>query len=254
MTGIADLLGLRGRVALVTGAVEGIGWETAKLLASAGASVALVGRIDDDRLHARIAELRDGGADVEGLAADVTDPAAVKACYQEAFKRWKRLDVLVANAGILGDARLGMIADDLLEQTLNTNLAGAIRHLQAAARLMGRNGAGSIIMVSSIVGIRGNVGQVPYAASKAGVVGAALSAAKELAPSGIRVNVVAPGYIRTRMISHLSPEVHEERLASIPWGRPGEPAEVGRAILFLASDLSGYITGQILGVDGGMVL
>jgi 3-oxoacyl-[acyl-carrier protein] reductase len=247
-------LGLHDRVAVVTGAVEGIGWATASLLAAEGAAVALVGRTDDERLAARVAELEATGADVLGIAADVTDPAAVGACYRQVFERWKRLDVLVANAGVLGDARIGMIGEDLLHTTLEVNLAGSIRHLQAAARLMQRSKSGSIVLVSSIVGVQGNVGQVAYAASKAGMIGATRAAAKELAPAGIRVNAVAPGYIATRMIAHLPPEVHQERVAAIPTGRPGEAEEVARAIAFLASDLSSYVTGQVLGVDGGMVL
>jgi 3-oxoacyl-[acyl-carrier protein] reductase len=247
-------LGLQDRVAVVTGAVEGIGWATARLLAAEGASVALIGRTDDERLAARVADLEAAGADVHGIASDVTDPAAVSACYRAVFERWKRLDVLVANAGVLGDARIGMIAEDLLRSTLEVNLAGAIRHLQAAARLMQRSKSGSIVLVSSIVGTHGNAGQVAYAASKAGLVGATLAAAKELAPSGIRVNAVAPGYIATRMIEHLPPEVHAARVAAIPTGRPGEAEEVAAAIGFLASDLSSYVTGQVLGVDGGMVL
>jgi 3-oxoacyl-[acyl-carrier protein] reductase len=247
-------LGLHDRVAVVTGAVEGIGWATARLLAAEGAAIALVGRTDDDRLAGRVAELEAAGTDVLGIAADVADPAAVSACYREVFERWRRLDVLVANAGVLGDARIGMIGEDLLHHTLEVNLAGSIRHLQAAARLMLRARSGSIVLVSSIVGTHGNVGQVAYAASKAGLSGATLSAAKELGPSGIRVNAVAPGYIATRMIAHLPPEVHEARVAAIPAGRPGDADEVARVIAFLAGDLSSYVTGQVLGVDGGMVL
>ena len=247
-------LALSGRVAVVTGGVEGIGWATAQLLAAEGASVAVVGRTADDRLEDRVERLRTSGADAVGIAADVTDAAAVKNCYREVFERWERLDILVASAGVLGDARVGMISEDLLRSTLETNLAGAIRHLQAAARLMQRNRTGSIVLVSSIVGTQGNAGQVVYAASKAGIIGAMRAAAKELAPSGIRVNAVTPGYIDTRMIAHLPPEVHEARVAAIAWGRPGQAAEVANPILFLVSDMASYVTGQVLGVDGGMVL
>jgi len=250
----AGALPLSGRVALVTGASRGIGWATAHELACSGAHVVLNGR-DPGLLEERAAELTattpGGGTAIE---ADVRDPAAVSALYRRIASEHKRLDMLVANAGVLGDALVGMISEDLIEDTLAVNTAGTLRHLQAAARLMGRKGGGSIVLLSSIVGLRGNVGQVVYAASKAAVAGAALAAAKELAPKKIRVNAIAPGYINTRMISHLSPETHVERVGSIPMGRPGEAEEVAKAIRFLCSDDASYITGQLIGVDGGMVL
>jgi 3-oxoacyl-[acyl-carrier protein] reductase len=248
-------LRLDGKVALVTGAVEGIGWAVAELFAESGASIVLNGRIDDDRLWRRVEDLRRRfEVTVHGVAADARNPQSVAACYAEVFKLHKRLDVLVANAGILGDARLGMISTDLVNNTLATNLGGTIYHIQAAARLMRRHGHGSIVAMSSIVGTNGNEGQVVYAGSKAGIVGVVKSAAKELAPHGIRVNAIAPGYIATRMIAHLPQDVHRQRLAAIPLGRAGEPREVAVAALFLASDSSSYVTGQIIGVDGGMVL
>ena len=246
--------GLAGRVALVTGAVEGIGWATASTLARAGATVVLAGRVDDERLAARASELRDGGFECDPIAADVTDPAAVSACFRHIQQTHGRLDVAVANAGVLGDARIGMIGEDLLRQTLETNLSGSIRQLQGAARLMTKARSGSIVLLSSIVGRRGNVGQVAYAASKAALHGVVRSAAKELGPAGVRVNAVAPGYVRTRMIAHLPPEVDRERVDAIPMGRPGEAQDVANAVLFLASDLSSYVTGQVIGVDGGMVM
>jgi NAD(P)-dependent dehydrogenase (short-subunit alcohol dehydrogenase family) len=135
----APPLALTGRVAVVTGAVEGIGWATAQVLAAEGAAVALVGRVADDRLDVRVEQLSQDGADVVGIASDVTDAPSVTACYRQVLERWGRLDILVANAGVLGDARIGMISEDLLRTTLETNLAGAIRHLQAGARLMQRD-------------------------------------------------------------------------------------------------------------------
>ena len=242
------------RVAVVTGAVEGIGWATAQRLASDGFDIVLVGRLDDDRLKLRAEELESAGAAVLPVAADVTDSDATADLYRMVFGTYRRLDALVANAGVLGDARLGMISEQLLHETFEINALGAIRHLQAAARLMTKGRHGSVVLVGSIIGTVGNPGQIVYAATKAAVVGAVRAAAKELGPSGVRVNAVAPGYIDTRMISHLPQEVHAQRLAGIALGRPGEAAEVAEVIRFLCSDAASYVTGQIIGVDGGMVL
>jgi 3-oxoacyl-[acyl-carrier protein] reductase len=171
--------------------------------------------------------------------ADVADSAQVAVFYRKVFDRYRRLDVLVNNAGVLGDAVVGMIADDLIDNTMATNVKGAIYNLQAAARLMQRKKTGSIINLSSIIGTRGNRGQTVYGTSKAAIIGLTQSAAKDLAPANIRVNAIAPGYIDT---------------PNIGLGRIGKAEEVANAILFLASDLSSYVTGQVLGVDGGMVL
>ncbi|MEZ4362726.1 MAG: 3-oxoacyl-ACP reductase family protein [Kofleriaceae bacterium] len=243
---------LAGRCAFVTGSTRGIGWEIARTLAAHGASVALNGR-DADAVEARAHELtKEHGGQALALPGDVADAAAVTRCYQTVFKTWKRLDVLVNNAGILEDALLGMITPELVDRVLGVNTKGAILHLQGAARLMTRAKAGSIINLSSIIGTMGNEGQAVYGASKAALLGLTRSAAKELAPVGIRVNAIAPGYIETDMIKHLPAEVHALRLSQIGMGRIGTPADIANVALFLASDLSAYVTGQVLGVDGGM--
>ncbi|MEZ4399775.1 MAG: SDR family oxidoreductase [Kofleriaceae bacterium] len=246
---------LAGRTALVTGAARGIGWEVARTLAANGADVALGGRSDPAALAAQAAALADEfGVRALAVPGDVADPAAVNAIFATVWQAWKRLDVLVNNAGVLEGALIGMIGVDLIDRVLATNTRGAILVLQAAARMMARRRAGSIITMTSIIGTAGDAGQAVYSASKAALLGLTASAAKELAPQGIRVNAIAPGYIDTDLIKGVAPALHEARVAAIGLGRIGTPADVAGVALFLASDLAGYVTGQVVGVDGGLRL
>ncbi len=245
---------LSGKIALITGASRGIGYAIAHCFAEQGATVLLNGR-SAETLDARCEELKSKfGRDAVPLAYDVRDRAAVSSAFAQIFKTYKRLDVLVNNAGVLESALLGMITPQILDSTLNTNIVGPILHLQEAARLMSRNKAGSIINISSIMGTHGAEGQTVYAASKSAIVGMTLAAAKELAPKGIRVNAIAPGFIDTEMARNIPAEKYQERLQSVKMGRIGTPEDVANAALFFASDLSSYITGQVLGVNGGMVI
>jgi 3-oxoacyl-[acyl-carrier protein] reductase len=245
---------LTGKVAVVTGGTRGIGFATAGLLAEAGAIVLLTGR-DEAVAKQRAAELAERhGVPAAGLALDVTDGAAIKDTFRAIGKEHGRIDALVASAGLLEGALIGMLSDDHLQNTLHTNVIGTIATVQAAARVMMRKRTGSIVLLASIVGERGNAGQAVYAASKAAISAFAKSAAKELGRHGIRVNAVAPGVIRTDLIAGQSDEVLAKVTGDTPLGRLGEPGEVAAAIRFLVSDAASFITGQVLGVDGGLVL
>lgn len=249
-----SILGLEGRIAFVTGSTRGIGWACARVLAREGVMVILNGQ-QEELLQQRADELSlEFGTRAGVWLGDVGDPEQVKECYAGIFKDYKRLDILVNNAGILEDSLLGMVTMHSIEKTFHVNVQGVILNMQYASRLMARHKAGSIINISSIIGRCGNTGQVVYGASKAAVIGATLSAAKELASANIRVNAVAPGFIDTDMVRALPVEKFQERLQSIKMERIGTPEDVARAVLFFSSDLSCYVTGQVLGVDGGMLI
>jgi 3-oxoacyl-[acyl-carrier protein] reductase len=225
------------------------------VFAEAGATVILLGR-HADALDAACQGIRDAhpAAQVQGKVCDVTDSGQVREAFQAIQREHKRLHALVANAGVLDDALIGMVSRDQIDRTFATNTYGTIFCAQYASRLIARAGGGAIINVSSIIGRTGNVGQTVYAGSKAAVIGITQSLAKELAPQNIRVNAIAPGFIDTDMARSIPADKFAERLASIKMNRIGSPDEVARVALFLASDLSTYVTGQVIGVDGGMLI
>ncbi|MFD2467322.1 SDR family NAD(P)-dependent oxidoreductase [Amycolatopsis silviterrae] len=239
-----------GKVALVTGGTRGIGLATVQALADAGATVVLTGR--DETVAKETAS--SVGPAVSGRALDVTDAKAVAALVKEVTKEHGRLDVAVANAGIMEGGLLGMIRPDDVDRTLATNVAGTLHTVQAAARAMMRKKTGSIVVLASVVGEYGSAGQTVYAASKAAVANIARSAAKELGRSGIRVNAVAPGVIETALTESLSEDARASNIAKTPLGRLGQAGEVAAVIRFLASDEASFVTGQVLGIDGGLVL
>lgn len=245
---------LAGKVAWVTGASRGIGQATALALAKQGATVVLAAR-SEEHLADTLAKFQ-----TEKLAQpllvgyDAASPNEIKEAFRAVQKKYKHLDILVNNAGVLQDAFLGMVTEAMMEETFSINLQAVIYHMQYASRWMMRQRQGSIVNVSSIIGRVGNEGQVIYGASKAGVIGATLSAAKEFAPHNIRVNAVAPGFINTDMTKQLPEDKFKERLDSIKMKRIGQPEEVANVAMFLASPLASYVTGQIIGVDGGMLV
>ena len=252
-----DLLGeqemLEGKTAIVTGAGRGIGREIATRLAKEGAALVCM-----DLFRETVEEtakiIRDAGGRAAATAGDVTDPEVAKNVVSAAVEEFGKVDVLVNNAGITRDALVMRMSDEDWRMVLEVNLTGAFNFARAVSRQMLRQKSGSIVNIASIVGVRGNAGQVNYSASKAGLIGLTKSLAKELGPRGVRVNAVAPGYIRTQMTEKLPEEVKEKILSVIPMGRMGLPEEVAEAVLFLASDLSRYTTGSVVFVDGGMAM
>lgn len=246
---------LNDKIIFITGATRGIGFASAKLFSEAGAFVFMGGR-NIESIENAINKIKIDlpGSKLKPVLCDVTDEASVKSAFQIIFKEKKQLDVLLANAGILEDALIGMVTSKQIERVFSTNTYGVIYCTQYASRLMTRNNSGSIILVSSIIGVNGNTGQTVYGASKAAVIGVTKSLAKELAPQGVRVNAIAPGFIDTDMAHSIPEDKYAERLASIKMGRIGKPEEVASTALFLASNLSSYVTGQIIGVDGGMLI
>src|SRR5271168_3441385 len=244
------VIDLSGRVAVVTGASRGIGRAAAEGLLKAGCSVVLNARPSNEA-SASFAEL--GAAYPDRVAAvygSVADSATATAIAQSVMARHKRLDILVNNAGILRDKLIGMISDAEIDELFNVNVIGLIKITQLAARIMTRRKSGSIINVSSIVGRKGDSGQTVYSATKSAVIGATFSAAKELAPMNIRVNAVAPGLIDTSMTKSIPEDKRKNLESHIAMGRVGSPEDVANVIVFLASDLSCYVTGQVIGVDG----
>ena len=242
---------LQGSVALVTGATRGIGKAIAIELANAGARVAVVGR-DAERASAAAAEL--GGDGHAGFACDVSDAAAIESLVKSVEERLGPVEILVNNAGITEDNLLVRLSNDAWDRVMDTNLKSAFVMIRTCAKGMMRRRSGRIINITSVVGITGNKGQANYAASKAGLIGLTKSVAKELASRSVLCNAIAPGFIETDMTAELGEETRNALLSQIALGRLGKGEEIASAVRFLAGPGASYITGQVLVVDGGMVV
>lgn len=240
---------LDGKVALVTGASRGIGRAIAIDLANQGVQVA-VNYLTSDSAAGQVAEA------IKGLPiqADVSDPPAVEAMLKTVLDHWGRIDILVNNAGINKDNLVMRMSDEEWNRVIQTSLSSAFYCSRAALRPMLRQRWGRIINLSSIIGVRGNAGQANYAAAKAGLIGFTKSLAREVASRNITVNALAPGWIETDMVAAVPENLRKEALARVPAGRFGTPEDVAGIVSFLCTDSAGYITGQVIGVDGGMML
>ena len=242
------------KIALVTGASRGIGRSIATSLAKHGAFVIINFSSSPDAANESLAAIREVGGDGELMQFPVQDSAAVDKAFDEIKTKHGQLDILVNNAGISRDGLLLRMKDEDWTQTLAVNLQGAFFCGRAAAKLMLKSRWGRIINISSVVGEMGNAGQVPYVASKAGLIGMTKAMAKELASRNITVNAVAPGFIETDMTAALDEKVRAEHMKAIPLGRYGHAEEVAELVSFLCSDSAAYITGQTVGINGGMYM
>jgi 3-oxoacyl-[acyl-carrier protein] reductase len=244
---------LDGKSAVVTGAAVGIGKAISQAFAGEGACVAACD-LDAENAEKTAEEIRSGGGEASAYRTDVSDWKSVTEAVEKILEEFGNIDILVNNAGITRDNLIIRMSDEEWDDVLRVNLKGVFHFTKAVASSMLRQRSGKIISISSVVGIMGNAGQANYAASKAGIIGLTKALAREFAPRGINVNAIAPGFIKTRMTEALTRQQTDSLLSRIPFARLGEPEDVAKAALFLASDLSDYITGQVLVVDGGMVM
>lgn len=243
---------LDGKVALVTGAAKGIGKAIALKFASEGADVAFTDLVINEAAEETIKEIEAFGHKVKGYASNAADFAQTLEVVDQVMADFGHIDVLVNNAGITKDGLMLRMSEAQWDAVINVNLKSAFNFIHALTPIMARQRSGSIINMSSVVGVSGNAGQCNYSASKAGLIGLAKSIAKEMGPRGIRANCIAPGFIISDMTKALSDEVREQWMKTIPLRRGGTPEDVAKVALFLASDLSSYVSGQVIHVCGAM--
>lgn len=244
---------LENKVAIVTGSGQGIGRQIALTLAGQGADIAVCD-INKEGADSVVKEIQALGRNAVSYKVDVSDIKSVEETVQKVLDTLKKIDILVNNAGITRDALLVRMKDEDWDLVLKINLTGTFNFTKAVAKHMMRQRCGKIVNIASVIGLIGNVGQTNYAASKAGIIGLTKSCARELAPRGITVNAIAPGFIATQMTERLSEDIKQKMLENIPLGKFGTPEDVANTALFLAGPQSDYITGQVINVCGGMVM
>ncbi len=243
---------LKGKTALITGAARGIGKAIALKYASEGANVAFTDLVINDGAQRTLSEIEAHGVKAKAYAADASSFGETEKVVAQVLAEFGRIDILVNNAGITKDALMLRMSEEQWDAVINVNLKSAFNFIHALVPIMSRQRGGSIISLSSVVGITGNPGQSNYAASKAGLIGLTKSVAKEMGPRGIRANCIAPGFIISEMTEALPEDVRENWVKNIPLRRGGTPEDVANVALFLASDLSGYVSGQVLNCCGAM--
>jgi 3-oxoacyl-[acyl-carrier protein] reductase len=243
---------LEGKTAIVTGAARGIGKAIAIRFAGEGCNIAFTDLAIDDNAKETEKEIAAFGVKVKAYASNAADFEDTHTVVNEIVKDFGRVDILVNNAGITRDGLMMRMSEQQWDSVINVNLKSAFNFTHALTPVMMKQKAGSIINMSSVVGVHGNAGQANYSASKAGMIGLAKSVARELGSRGIRANAIAPGFIITEMTHQLSDDVRDEWIKQIPLRRGGKPEDVADVALFLASDLSSYVTGQVIQIDGGM--